>query len=529
MNVCATCFSFLSSKKGAFDNNDEYLKSISCSVCLGVYNKGFAESLRAAVEHAIQPYTTEIGNKFSFRASAPTLILPGDLLYRYQLAARSMPCGSGSAVSEFCQRLKAHAKDTLTKCLLAIEEDFEESDSAYPPCVKEEEQGYLGIYVVALPTPGIRPFHHFPSTSGRQRNRKRRLDEDSQGGDPRVNLDKKLISQGKVVWSTNHALDSSLLPDASIDNKMLLENLDTNVSLEFHVAVWRRPFYLKGMYTKNRRDVSQTPFHVMDDGKKRKLGITSVGEQIISVVSRRCGGISDRNNDSTLANVVFGMCKFHASGREDIDVRMLLPEFDEAMTNNSAEITGRPFVCEVTDALQLPSVAILGDIVKEINQSKTDRASADARWYGSNPLGVGIASAFCFAPSSVFKNLQAETEDRLKYYGCLCRSKDVLPSSAEELMDQLGIFPKQLNQRTPIRVLHRRANIVRIRHVVSCRVLIIDDHYFRLHISTDAGTYVKEFVHGDLGRTEPSVASLLGCPTDILDLDCEGIQGSKLA
>lgn len=35
---------------------------------------------------------------------------------------------------------------------------------------------------------------------------------------------------------------------------------------------------------------------------------------------------------------------------------------------------------------------------------------------------------------------------------------------------------------------------------------------------------VKEFVHGDLGRTIPSVASILGGKTDILELDCEGIQ-----
>ena len=43
--------------------------------------------------------------------------------------------------------------------------------------------------------------------------------------------------------------------------------------------------------------------------------------------------------------------------------------------------------------------------------------------------------------------------------------------------------------------------------------------YFTLHLRTSAGTYVKEFVHGDLGRTRPSVGSLLGCEADILWLD----------
>jgi len=37
----------------------------------------------------------------------------------------------------------------------------------------------------------------------------------------------------------------------------------------------------------------------------------------------------------------------------------------------------------------------------------------------------------------------------------------------------------------------------------------IDAHYFRLYLCTEAGTYIKEFVHGDLGRTQPSVSILL--------------------
>lgn len=36
---------------------------------------------------------------------------------------------------------------------------------------------------------------------------------------------------------------------------------------------------------------------------------------------------------------------------------------------------------------------------------------------------------------------------------------------------------------------------------------------------TQAGTYVKEFVHGDFGRTKPSVGDLIGAEVDILALD----------
>ena len=40
-------------------------------------------------------------------------------------------------------------------------------------------------------------------------------------------------------------------------------------------------------------------------------------------------------------------------------------------------------------------------------------------------------------------------------------------------------------------------------------------------VCEQAGTYIKEFVHSDEGRTVPSLGSLLGCqePAQILELD----------
>jgi tRNA U54 and U55 pseudouridine synthase Pus10 len=34
----------------------------------------------------------------------------------------------------------------------------------------------------------------------------------------------------------------------------------------------------------------------------------------------------------------------------------------------------------------------------------------------------------------------------------------------------------------------------------------INARFFLLDLETEAGTYVKEFVHGDMGRTQPSLA-----------------------
>ena len=64
----------------------------------------------------------------------------------------------------------------------------------------------------------------------------------------------------------------------------------------------------------------------------------------------------------------------------------------------------------------------------------------------------------------------------------------------------------------------------RLRHILKAKAVKTDEHWFELYISTSAGTYVKEFVHGDMGRTRPSVSSILGCKTDIVQLDCVGIQ-----
>jgi len=43
---------------------------------------------------------------------------------------------------------------------------------------------------------------------------------------------------------------------------------------------------------------------------------------------------------------------------------------------------------------------------------------------------------------------------------------------------------------------------------------------FRLSLTTQAGTYVKEFVHGDFGRTTPNLREILNIPDlDIIALD----------
>lgn len=41
---------------------------------------------------------------------------------------------------------------------------------------------------------------------------------------------------------------------------------------------------------------------------------------------------------------------------------------------------------------------------------------------------------------------------------------------------------------------------------------------------TQAGTYVKELVHGEFGRTSPNIASIIGQEIDIVALDVNAIE-----
>ena len=77
-----------------------------------------------------------------------------------------------------------------------------------------------------------------------------------------------------------------------------------------------------------------------------------------------------------------------------------------------------------------------------------------------------------------------------------------------------------------MRVLHRRSLLTREKLIYKVKAEFINQHYFVLHVLASAGTYIKEFVHGDLGRTVPSIGSLLDSEADILQLDVAQVYDS---
>lgn len=67
---------------------------------------------------------------------------------------------------------------------------------------------------------------------------------------------------------------------------------------------------------------------------------------------------------------------------------------------------------------------------------------------------------------------------------------------------------------------------MRPRTVHKMTATLIPNHpgHFKLTLQTQAGTYIKEFVHGDFNRTMPNLCTLLNRPVDIVALDVDAVE-----
>ncbi|GFR02467.1 tRNA pseudouridine synthase Pus10 [Trichonephila clavata] len=233
------------------------------------------------------------------------------------------------------------------------------------------------------------------------------------------------------------------------------------------------PLYLGGRYNKYSRELSQTPWIL--DGKR--IMNSSVNELITDIVQKR---------------IIADKIIFSASGREDVDVKMLG--------------NGRPFVLELLNPRCLEwSDETIKAIEDEINKNSDIIAVRDLQVISKMDTLL----------------LKEGEEKKRKNYVALCLVKKILsPEDVEKLQ---SLKELKLEQKTPIRVLHRRTLATRERLIHSMEAKLVSDHLLQLKIETQAGTYVKEFVHGDFGRTTPNLGTLLNTTADILELDVENI------
>ncbi|CAG8598857.1 5108_t:CDS:10, partial [Scutellospora calospora] len=239
-----------------------------------------------------------------------------------------------------------------------------------------------------------------------------------------------------------------------------------SIALE-HAAV-----YVGGRYNKLSREMSQTPWII----NGVKLAPTSVSECIGERI-RELFKCDDYN--------------FVPAGREDSNVRMLG--------------SGRPFFMEIFNPRNpFPSQETLNSVQEEINKEYTDSVRCQRLTMITNKQDLSI--------------IKEGEETKTKTYSALVWiSKKVTP----EIIDEINKFHDgfTIEQQTPIRVLQRRSSAVRSKKIHCIFAEQMEDNFLTLKMTTEAGTYIKEFIHGDLGRTTPNLGDMIGCHADILALD----------
>jgi len=106
------------------------------------------------------------------------------------------------------------------------------------------------------------------------------------------------------------------------------------------------------------------------------------------------------------------------------------------------------------------------------------------------------------------------------------KEKTFLPlPDLDQIKDIMANFSGQtLEQRTPKRVAHRRADLIRKKKVIETHDFHVELNESKqiegqMSLRCESGTYVKEAVHGDGGFTQPSIASLLKAKCEVIWLD----------
>ncbi len=246
--------------------------------------------------------------------------------------------------------------------------------------------------------------------------------------------------------------------------------------------------FLEGRYRKLVRGLPQTIFYCPEcKGRGRRC--------------TNCGGYGKLTKDSVqelIARKVLPRYKarygkFHGAGREDLDVRMLGG--------------GRPFIFEVVQP-------------KRHDVDLEECREAILR-YGRGRLEITELLPVPRKRVAILK----ETPSRKRYRALVAVEEEPKAERLEALRGTVH----EIRQRTPLRVAHRRADKERLREV---RILDLESAgtgpegpRFEITIDCAHGTYVKEWISGEGGRSRPSFAELCGVPTRCLGLDVWEVLG----
>lgn len=177
---------------------------------------------------------------------------------------------------------------------------------------------------------------------------------------------------------------------------------------------------------------------------------------------------------------------FHGAGREDADARMLG--------------RGRPFIIQVKRPHKR------GIDLKELARTINDRSDGKIKVTGLK-----------FVEKEMIRTLK-HLETTQKTYRVTVRfDRDISDDEIVKLKRSLS--GTRVLQQTPTRVLRRRADKTRERHIYETEIKRISPNSVEMKIRCQGGLYVKELVTGDKGRTEPNVSKLVDAKAEPLELD----------
>ena len=271
-SICQQCRKFLCLEGEEQSSNSNDSSTATCPVCLGLWD--CKDRLIQQFNKSCEPYGGVTANFFS--ATSPTVLLPGDVTLRYMSMKQSVG-RSASTWTRFQNALKDHLKDILAECI-----DKSPPTDGKSGVIHEEEQGYLLTHLFVAPPQHLpRPskFFHKPS----RRNRKRFRGNDptlKQAGDPLVNQQQRITAQeGITLWTMseietayNGASQSVRESVATWFQEELTRNNNSGTKpAALHVVMSRQPFIVRALYTKARRDVSQTPFMCLTRTFRRRV------------------------------------------------------------------------------------------------------------------------------------------------------------------------------------------------------------------------------------------------------------------
>ncbi|TXT56507.1 MAG: tRNA pseudouridine synthase Pus10 [Candidatus Thorarchaeota archaeon] len=248
------------------------------------------------------------------------------------------------------------------------------------------------------------------------------------------------------------------------------------------------PIFIFGRYLKLKRGIPQSRW---DCGRCRGRGC----EECKGTGRRYPDSVSEYIGLPALKITKATRFKVHAAGREDIDALMLGE--------------GRPFVLELSEPKKRDLNLV--ELERIINQEADGKVEVHD---------------LEFSERSRAQHLKKDASENIKEYVAIIATEekvsDDLLREAEKLFTEIDI-----EQRTPTRVAHRRSDLVRVKHIYQVRLKRDKGYKLRGSFKVQGGTYIKELISGDKGRTRPSLAEVLRTPCVCTELNVTAIYTEK--